>query len=62
MIERFLRSLEQVIQTVKGQFFLKKNVFLTCSWMFLGSNRLESNRLRPIRIRIGKDNWDIETY
>ena len=33
---KFLRSLEQFIQTVKGQ-----NNFLTCSWRFLISNKLE---------------------
>ena len=40
--ENFLRSLEQFIQTVKGQNnFWQQNAFLTCSWMFLISNRLE---------------------
>ena len=33
---KFLRSLEQFIQTVKGQ-----NNFLTCSWRFLRYNELE---------------------
>ena len=33
---KFLKSLEQFIQTVKGQ-----NTFLTCSWRFLRSNKLE---------------------
>ena len=34
---KFLRPLEQFIQTVKGQ----KNAFLTCSWRFLKSNKLK---------------------
>ena len=39
---KFLRSLEQFIQTVKGQNnFRYQNAFLTCSWMFLISNQLE---------------------
>ena len=39
---KFLRSLEQYIQTVKGQNnFWQQNAFLTCSWGFLISNRLE---------------------
>ena len=39
---KFLRSLEQSIQTVKGQNnFLQQNAFLTCSWRFLISNNLE---------------------
>ena len=36
-LTRFLRSLEQFIQTVKGQ----KNFFLTCSWRFLIPKKLE---------------------
>ena len=37
-----LRSLEQFIQTVKGQNnFQGQNTFLTCSWRFLISNNLE---------------------
>ena len=36
----FLRSLEQFIQTVKGQNNFQK-AFLTCSWRFLRSNLLE---------------------
>ena len=33
---KFSRSLEQFIQTVKGQKnFWKQNAFLTCSWRFL---------------------------
>ena len=35
---KFLRSLKQFIQIVKGQ-----NAFLTCSWRFLISNRLENS-------------------
>ena len=39
---KFLRSLEQFIQTVKGQNnFWQQNVFLTFSWRFLISNKLE---------------------
>ena len=34
--------LEQFIQTVKGQNnFWQQNAFLTCSWRFLRSNKLE---------------------
>ena len=37
-----LRSIEQFIQTVKGQgSFWQQNAFLTSSWRFLISNRLE---------------------
>ena len=39
--EIFSRSLEQFIQTVKGQNNLQQNAFLICSWRFLISNRLE---------------------
>ena len=39
---QFLRSLEQFIQTVKGQkFFQNRMLFLTCSWRFLISKKLE---------------------
>ena len=39
---KVLRSLEQFIQTVKGQkMFWKQNSFFTCFWRFLGSNKLE---------------------
>ena len=39
---KFLRSLEQFIQTVKGQNnFWQHNAFLTCSWRFLRSKELE---------------------
>ena len=34
----FLRSVEQFIQTVQGDIC---NAFLTCSWRFLISNKLE---------------------
>ena len=48
----FLRSLEQFIQTMKGQNnFWQQNAFLTCSWRFL-----------IIAIQIGKKYWDLETY
>ena len=37
-----LRSLEQFIQTVKGQNnFWWQNAFLTCSWIYLRSNKLQ---------------------
>ena len=37
-----LRGQGQFTQTVKGQnIFLKKNSFLTCSWIFRRSNTLE---------------------
>ena len=43
----FSRSLEQFIQTVKGQNnFWKQNVFLTCSWRFLRSNTLEQLKFK----------------
>ena len=39
---KFLRSLGQFIRTVKGQNNVcYQNAFLTCSWKFLGSNKLE---------------------
>ena len=39
---KFLRSLEQFIQTVKGQNNVwQQNAFLTCSLKFLRSNKLE---------------------
>ena len=39
---KFLTSLEQFIQTVNGQNnFWQQNAFLTCSWMFLMSQKLE---------------------
>ena len=38
---KILRSLEQFIQTVKGQNnFWQQKAFLTCSWRFLMSNKL----------------------
>jgi hypothetical protein len=40
-----LRSLEQFIQTVKGQ-----NAFLTCSWRFLMSNKLEQFKFKLEKI------------
>ena len=52
-----LRSLEQFIHTVKCQNnFWQQNAFLTCSWRFLISDKLEQ-----IRIHIGKNYWDLET-
>ena len=39
---KILRSLEQFIQTVKGHNnFWQQNDFLTCSWRFPISNKLE---------------------
>ena len=39
---KILRNLEQFIQTVNGQNnFWLQNAFLTCSWRFLISNKLE---------------------
>ena len=39
---KFLRSLEQFIQAVKGQNnFCEQNAFLTCSWRFPMSHKLE---------------------
>ena len=39
---KFLRSLKQFIQTVKGQNnFWKQIFFLSCSWRFLISHELE---------------------
>ena len=47
----FLRSLEQFIQTVKGQNnFWWQNVFLTCSWRFLRPNKLEQLQLKLEKI------------
>ena len=44
---KFLRLLEQFIQTVKGQNnFLYQNVFLTCSWRFFKSNKLEQEQVK----------------
>ena len=41
-LAKVLRSLEQFIQTVKGQNnFWQQNASLTCSWKFLISNKLE---------------------
>ena len=44
---KFLRSLEQFIQTVKDQKnFWQQNAFLTCSWRFLRSNELEQTEFK----------------
>ena len=41
---KILRSLEQFIQTVKGQNnFWLQNAFLTCSWRFVISKKLEQS-------------------
>ena len=44
--EKNLRSLEQFIQTVRGQNnFWRQNAFLTYSWRFLRSNKSEQLEL-----------------
>ena len=46
---KILRSLEQFIQTVEGQKnFREQNVFLTCSWRFLISNKVEQLHTKKI--------------
>ena len=53
---KFLRSLEQFIQTVKGQNNVwQQNVYLTCSWRFLLSNKLEQLELKL------EKKWDLKT-
>ena len=48
---KILRSLEQFIQTVKGQNnFWLQNVFLTCSWRLLISNRLEQLEFKLVKL------------
>ena len=43
---KFLRSLEQFIHTVKGQNNLwQQNAFLTCSWRYLGYEKMLENIL-----------------
>jgi hypothetical protein len=43
---KFLKSLEQFFQTVKGHNnFWKQNAFLTCSWRFLVSDKGEEFEL-----------------
>ena len=42
----------------RSEQFLKQNALLTCSWRFLKS----INYIKTIRIQIGKNNWDLETY
>ena len=44
---KFLISLEQFIQTAKGQNkFWQQNAFLTSSWRFLMSNKFEQLELK----------------
>ena len=44
---KILRSLKQFVRTVKGQNNLwQQNAFLTCSWRFLRSNKLEQLKLK----------------
>ena len=46
-----LRRQKKFTQTVKGQnIFLKKNAFLTCSWIFFRSNTLEELEFRVEKI------------
>ena len=48
---KFLRSLEQFIQTVKGQNnFWQQNAFLNCSWRFLISSKLEQFKFKLEKI------------
>ena len=53
--EKLLRSLEEFIQTVKGQNKFGNRMLLACSWMFLTLNKLG----RTIIIKIGKKNVGI---
>ena len=54
---KFLRSLEQFIQTVKGQNnFWLHNAFFNCSWRFFRSNELEK-----LEFKLEKKYWDLET-
>ena len=54
---KFLRSLEQFIQTVKNQNnFREQNAFLTCSWRFLISDKSEQ-----LELKLEKKYWDLET-
>ena len=47
---KFLRSLEQYIQTVKGQNnFWQQNAFFTYSWRFLISNKFEQLEFKLVR-------------
>ena len=47
---KFLRSLEQFIQTVKGQNnFWQQNAFFTHSWRFLISNKFEQLEFKLVR-------------
>ena len=47
----FSWSLEQFIQTLKGQNNVwKQNAFLTCSWRFLRSNELEKFQFKVEKI------------
>ena len=48
---KFLRSIEQFIQTVKGRNNSRQqNDFLTCSWRFLRCNKLEKLILKLEKI------------
>ena len=52
---KILRSLEQFVRTVKGQFLVTE-CFLTCSSMFLISNKFEQ-----LEFKLEKKYWDVET-
>ena len=57
---KILRSLEQFVQTVKGQNnFWWQNAFLTCSWKFLISNKLEQVELEKL---LGFRNMQVRKY
>jgi hypothetical protein len=48
---KILTTLEQFSQTVKGQNnFWQQNAFLTCSWRFLISNKLEQLEFKSEKI------------
>ena len=48
---KFLRSVKQFIPTLKGQNnFWYQNAFLTCSWKFLRSNKVEQLKFQLKKI------------
>ena len=55
---KILRSLKKIIQPVKGpnNYWQHNAAFLTCSWRFLISNKLEQSKLK-----LEKNYWDLET-
>ena len=54
---KFLRSLEQFIQTVKGQ----NNFLVTECFFNLFPEVSHIYQIRTIRIQIGKNYWDLKT-